>query len=321
MNKILITGANGFIGSHMADYIENYYYDFYTVVGTGRGENKYNRRHYIEADLLNYDQCLEITKGIDIVLHFAADMGGIAYIKGERQGFILRNNAVIDMNILHASLINGVKKFLFTSSSCAYPKHTTDAYYVAPMNEEMMMPAEPENGYGWAKLLTEQACRLYSSYDGSIETRVARLFSTFGPRMEFRGDRAKSIMAFIRKVIEAEDGSEVEMWGTGERRRCYMYVDNVIDGLFKLMESNYRRPVNIGNEISISIKELMEKIIAISGKNLRIKHVMNGKEFGVKGRRCDATKAHEILKWQPFISLDDGIKKTYDWVKEQMEND
>jgi len=313
--RIVVTGAGGLIGYHFSEYLQIHRREN-IVIPTGRKPHKYFGclENFVKADLLDYNMCKAVTEGANLVFHFAATAGGIEKIK-TNQSSIIRNNLTIDMNMLEACASNGVGKFFFASSACVYPNRVTNNYEVPPIKEEDAYPADPDNAYGLGKLTTERACYEYGR-DTKMKTRVARFFSIFGEGMEFEGSGTKSIMALMGKVAKAKDGDEVEMWGSGNRTRCFCHVDNIMEPIWKLIMSDYPYPINIGSDEPISIWELLSKMIVdLSKKDILIKPIETGVEKGVKGRNCDATKAYDILGWKPHISLDEGIKRTYYWVK------
>ena len=243
------------------------------------------------------------------------NLGGIKYIS-ENETSIMRDNTLIDLNMIQASCDNRVKKFFYSSSACVYPASSTNELYVKPIKEEDAYPADPEVGYGWEKIYTEQLLKRYKK-EKNLDIKVARFFSVYGNEIPYKGDDVKSLIALCRKVAEAKDGGEIEIWGDGKQVRCFCYVTDVVDGIIKLMESDYSGPFNIGSDMPVSIEEVVDTIIKISGKKIIKKYNLNG-VTGVKGRNCDCTKAKTLLNWKQSISLEDGIKKTYNWIVEDM---
>jgi len=307
MSRIIVTGAGGFIGHHLVKYLKakgDY------VIGIDikyPGFERTSADEFYPWDLSSHN-C--ILNDIDEVYHLAADMGGIGYIETNR-AVIMRNNALININTLNKSM---AKKFLFTSSACVYPQYLQDKPDVMGLKESDAFPADAEPGYGWEKLMMELLCKYYHE-DYGIETRIARLHNIYGPLGTYEGGREKSPAALCRKVIEAK--GEIEIWGDGNRTRSYCYIDDCIEGLYRLMQSNYRKPINIGSDRMVSINELADMIIKISGKKITKQYDLS-KPQGVVGRNADIRKAKEILDWEPKVSLEEGLEKTYRWIEKRL---
>jgi len=217
--------------------------------------------------------------------------------------------------MLEAARESGAKKFLYTSSACIYPLYKQQTPDVTPLREEDAYPADPEDGYGWEKLFSERQCRHYFE-DFALETRVARFHNIFGPLGTYDGGREKSPAAICRKVALAVDGGEIEVWGDGTQTRSYCYIDDCVEGVRRLMASSHRDPLNIGQERLISINELVDVVAGIAGKRITRRHVPGA--LGVKGRTSDNTKLRAVLGWEPRVSLEEGLRRTYGWIEEQL---
>ena len=313
--RVLVNGAGGFIGHHMVKYLVA---KGYWVRGVDIKEPEYepSPAHEFEMlDLRRWDSCLLATRGIDEVVQLAADMGGIGYIS-YHYAESARNNVLISTHMLDASRINGVSKFFFSSSACVYPQSLQSSADVTPLKEEDAHPSDPDEGYGWEKLFTEQLCRYYAE-DYGLETRVARFHNIYGPLGTYDGGREKAPAAICRKVALAKDGSEIEVWGDGLQTRSFMYIDDCVEGIHRLMQSGCRGPLNLGTDRLITINELADVVSRIAGKTLRRRHNLTGPE-GVRGRNSDNTRVRQELNWEPSISLEDGLTTTYRWIEAQM---
>ena len=262
------------------------------------------------------DSCLEATRDIDEVYGLAANMGGIGFIETNK-AVIVRDNTLINMHSIEAARINGVKRYLYTSSACIYPGYLQQKTDVTPLREEHAYPADAEDGYGWEKLYMERVCRHYQE-DFGLETRVVRFHNIFGPLGTYDGGREKSPAAICRKVALANDVDTIEVWGDGQQTRSYCYIDDCVEGIYRLMRSDYSEPLNLGQDRMLSINELVDIIAAIAGKKIS-KHYDLTKPQGVRGRNSDNTRLNEVLNWQPAISLEDGLAKTYQWIASELE--
>jgi nucleoside-diphosphate-sugar epimerase len=310
MIKALVTGANGFIGHYLVKELKK---RGYWVRTTGLDYNQYSNLgdDFKKGNLVNSSDCYKAIAGdVDWVFHMAAQIGGIKYIS-ENESIIMHNNVVMDMNMIDAALNLGATKFFYPSSACVYPASATDSFDPKPITEDMAYPANPEVGYGWEKLYMEQTLLHYQK-ETKMNVKIARFFSTYGPDMDYEGDNVKSLMALCRKVAEAPDGGEIEVWGPGTQLRAFCYVEDVVDGIIRLTESLHTGPINMGNNASISINDLAKMIIDISGKNISIKNVEG--IVGVKGRRCSIENAQKLLGWQPTTAMKIGVERTYEWV-------
>jgi len=242
-------------------------------------------------------------------------MGGIGYITAYHAD-VARNNILINAHMLEASRINGVKKFLFSSSACIYPQYKQNTPDVTPLKEEDAYPADPEPGYGWEKLFTEELCRYYWQ-DYRFETRIVRFHNVYGPLGTYEGGREKAPAAICRKIALARDGDEIEVWGDGNQTRSFMYIDDCVEGLLRIMASDYREPLNLGTDRLVTINELVDIVAKIAGKNIRKKHDLS-KPQGVRGRNSDNTKLRQVLGWEPQIPLEVGLEVTYKWIESEL---
>jgi nucleoside-diphosphate-sugar epimerase len=309
--NILVTGAGGFIGHHLVKYLVQ---RGYWVRGVDLKLPEYEPSAAQEFELLDlrrWDSCLQATRGMHEVYALAAEMGGIGFIETHKAQ-IVRDSSLINLHTIEAARVNGVQRFLFTSSACIYPgylQHETD---VKPLREEDAYPADAEDGYGWEKLYMERTCRHYRE-DFGLETRVVRFHNIFGPLGTYDGGREKSPAAISRKVALAADGDTIEVWGDGHQTRSYCYIDDCVEGIYRLMRSEYPDPINLGQDRLISVNELVRMIAAIAGKTIYTAHDLT-KPQGVRGRNSDNTRLREVLLWEPHISLEDGLARTYRFI-------
>lgn len=316
MKRALVCGAGGFIGGHLVNRLKS---EGYWVRGVDLKHNEYNNGNadeFVIGDLTDPVICRQVVEGgFDEVYQLAADMGGAGYIfTGENDAAVMHNSALCNLNMLHAAQQAGVKKIFYSSSACMYPEYNQLDPDNPKCSEESAYPAAPDSEYGWEKLFSE---RLYLTYQRNlgITVKVARFHNIFGPQGTWKGGREKAPAAICRKVIETEDGGTIEIWGDGKQTRSFLYVEECVEGVRRLMESDFSGPVNIGSEEMISINDFAKLIAEISGKNITIKNIP-GPE-GVRGRNSDNALIQEKLGWAPSHSLREGITKTYHWIAEQ----
>jgi GDP-D-mannose 3',5'-epimerase len=313
--KVLVTGAGGFIGHHLTKYLVG---RGYWVRGVDIKEPEYEpsaAHEFLSLDLRYWEHCMEAARGVDEVCALAANMGGIGFIETNK-AVIVRDNTFISLHTLEAARVNGVKRFLYTSSACIYPGYLQQSAGVTPLKEEDAYPADAEDGYGWEKLYMERACRHYRE-DFGLETRVVRFHNIYGPLGTYDGGREKSPAALCRKIALAEDGGAIEVWGDGLQTRSYCYIDDCVEGIYRLMRSDYPHPLNLGTDRLISINELVELVARVAGKRIYRRHDLS-KPQGVRGRNSDNSRLRAVLGWEPATSLEDGIQITYHWIAEEL---
>lgn len=314
-NRILVTGAGGFIGHHLVKRLKH---EGHWVRGVDLKPPEYEPSAADEFRLLDLRRpvaCRQATCGIHEVYNLAADMGGIGYI-GTRCANIAHNNTLINVNMLEASRKNEVGRYLFSSSACVYAQSKQTSTAVEPLKETDAYPADPEPGYGWEKLYAEQMCEYYRR-DYGLETRIARFHNVYGPLGTYDGGREKAPAAISRKVALAPDGGEIEIWGDGAQTRSFMYIDDCVEGLLRIMASEFREPLNLGNDRLVTINELVDLISGIAGKKLRRRHLLD-KPQGVRGRNSNNKRLREVLGWEPRMSLEDGLAVTYRWIESEI---
>jgi GDP-D-mannose 3',5'-epimerase len=315
MEKILVTGGGGFIGSHLARYLLQQG-NFVRIADINFSE--YIKEEYcsekLKLDLRNWENCLVATRGIDKVYNLAANMGGIGFITSIGAE-VMHDNVLINTYMLEASRLNKIKRFLFTSSACVYPTYRQTDPDAKGLREEDAYPADPDNFYGWEKLFTEKLCEAYQR-DCGMDIRILRYHNIYGPEGTYKGGREKSPAALCRKVAESHNEGSITIWGDGKQTRSYCYIDDAVSGTVMLMESDWDKPINIGSDRLVTIDELADIIIKISGKSIVKKYDLTAPQ-GVRGRNADLRLARTVIGWKSQVSLEDGLTKTYKWIETQ----
>jgi GDP-D-mannose 3',5'-epimerase len=313
--RVLVTGAGGFIGHHLVDFLKR---RGYWVRGVDLKYPEYSQVNADEFEILDlrrWDETLLAMRGIDHVYALAADMGGMGFISAHHAE-ILHNNALINLNTMEAARLNGVSRYLYSSSACVYPEYRQTDADVTPLREEDAYPANPQDAYGWEKLVSEKLAEYYAS-DYGIATRIVRFHNIYGPYGTYDGGREKAPAALCRKIAKVESGGAIEIWGDGEQTRSFCHVDDCVEGIYRLMLSDHGEPLNLGTEQLISINDLARLIIEISGKqDVSLEHVPGPQ--GVRGRNSDNTRLRAVLGWEPGITLEVGLQETYRWINKQV---
>jgi GDP-D-mannose 3', 5'-epimerase len=315
--RVLVCGAGGFIGGHLVNRLKA---DGYWVRGADIKEPEFASTmadEFILGDLTDPVNAQAAVDGIEQVYQLAADMGGAGYLfTGDNDAAVMRNSVMINLNILEHGCRARVKRFFYSSSACVYPEYNQLDPQNPKCSEDSVYPAAPDSDYGWEKLFSE---RLYLAYqrNHNASVRIARFHNIFGPEGTWRGGKEKAPAAICRKVAEAPDGGEIEIWGDGKQTRSFLIIEECIEGVRRLMDSDWTGPVNIGSEELVTINRLAEIATEISGKKLRLKHIPG--PLGVRGRNSDNKLIREKLGWAPARPLRDGLEKTYAWISQQVE--
>lgn len=320
MKKALVCGAGGFIGSHLVKRLKK---EGYWVRGVDLKFPEYANTEaddFVVGDLRIPEICrLAVDQPFDEVYQLAADMGGAGFVfSGENDADIMHNSALINLNMIEACWKQNVNKIFYSSSACMYPERNQLDPENPKTSEDSAYPAAPDSEYGWEKLFSE---RLFLAFKRNykMDIRIARFHNIYGPEGSWKDGREKAPAAFCRKVAETPDGATIEMWGDGKQTRSFLFIDECLEGIRRLMESkDFYGPVNIGSEEMVSINQLSEMVMKIAGKKLQIKHIPG--PLGVRGRNSDNALIKEKLGWEPNYSLNEGLKKTYKWISEQVKN-
>ena len=319
MKRTVVLGAGGFIGGHLVSRLRK---EGCWVRGVDIKQHEFKNseaNNFVIADLRDPIKVNEvIDDSIDEVYQLAADMGGSTYINtGEHDSDVMHNSCLINLNVLKTCSQKNVKKIFYSSSACVYPEYNQLDPDNPKCSEDTTYPAEPDSEYGWEKLFSERLYFVFNKDFPKLDIRVARFHNIYGPYGTYEGGKEKAPAAFCRKVAMAHNGDTVEVFGDGLQTRSFLLVDECIEGIMRLMESDFKGPVNIGSEEMINMNDFMKMIIKISGKNLKIKNTpFHG--VGVRGRNSDNKLIKEKLNWEPNFSLEKGIEITYEWIKTQL---
>jgi GDP-D-mannose 3', 5'-epimerase len=314
MAKYLVVGGGGFIGGHLIRRLLDEKNELRAVdlKPLDLWFQKFEVSQNFSLDMQEYENCLEMTKDVDYVINLACNMGGIGFIENNKADCML--SVLINTNLLRACRENTIKKYFFSSSACAYNKNLQNNPDVEGLKEEDAYPAMPEDGYGWEKLFSERMCRHFTE-DYGLETRVARFHNIYGPLGTFDGGREKAPAAICRKVIEAnlKNVDTIDVWGDGNQTRSFLYIEDCIEAVLKLFNSDYSHPINIGSDEKVTINELISITETCANKKFKRNYQLD-KPQGVKGRSSNNDLIKTVLGWNYRYSLRDGIKKTYDWI-------
>jgi nucleoside-diphosphate-sugar epimerase len=319
MDRILVTGGGGFVGSHLARTLKQQ--GNFVRIADIKFDDYLKEKYYSEKatlDLRVWENCLKATEGMDKVYNLAANMGGIGFIT-EIGAEVMHDNVLINTFMLEAARVNKVKRYLYTSSACVYPTYRQTNPELPGLKEEDAYPADPDNFYGWEKLYTEKLCEAYQR-DYRMDIRVLRFHNIYGPEGTYKGGREKSPAAICRKIVEATNPGKIVIWGDGKQSRSYCYIDDAVRGTITLMESGYTKPINIGSDRLVTINQLADIVTKISGKTISKEYDLNAPQ-GVRGRNADLTLVKKELHWEPKISLEEGLSRTYKWISAQVEQD
>ena len=318
--KILVVGAGGFIGGHLTNRLLR---DGNSIIATDIKPKEYwfqdfeNAKNFYSTDMKDINNCRNVTEGIDYVFNMACNMGGMGFIENNKAECM--QSVLINTNLLISCKENGIKKYFFSSSACAYNTSKQQKVFINGLKEEDAYPAYPEDGYGWEKLFSERMCRHFME-DYGIQVRIARYHNIYGPYGTYDGGREKSPAALCRKVFKAKKNNEkkIEVWGDGKQTRSFLYIDDCIDGTLRLFNSNYSDPVNIGSDEQVSINQMIEIIEDVSGTKKLERVYQLDKPKGVRGRSSNNDLVKKVLNWSFKIKLKEGLKKTYDWISGEM---
>ena len=313
--KYLICGAGGFIGGHLVRDLMD---EGHEVVCADIKPKEFWFQFFEEnknysLDLKEYENCLKVTEGVDLIYNMACNMGGMGFIENNKADCML--SVLINTNLLRASLVHKIKKYFFSSSACVYNGTKQEKIFIKGLKESDAYPAEPEDGYGWEKVFSERMCRHFTE-DFGLETRVIRYHNVYGPLGTYDGGRDKAPAALSRKIALAKmnNEKEIEVWGDGKQTRSFMYIDDCIVGTKKIFNSDLKDVYNLGSDEQVSINQMIDVIEEIADYKVVRKYLLD-KPLGVRGRSSDNTKIQADLNWAPSITLKDGLKKTYKWIE------
>ncbi|HUJ77039.1 MAG TPA: NAD-dependent epimerase/dehydratase family protein [bacterium] len=317
--KVVVTGAGGFIGGWLVRHLREQGFAQVRAVDVRPLEQWYQRFADVEnlqLDLQEAQACRRAAKGMSYVFNLAADMGGMGFIESHKAECML--SVLINTHMLLAAREAGAERYFFSSSACVYAADKQVEADVTALKEADAYPAQPEDGYGWEKLFSERMCRHFRE-DFGLQTRVARFHNVYGPHGTWEGGREKAPAAICRKVIQAElqGPHEIQIWGDGEQTRSFTYIDDCIQGVMKLMESEVVEPLNVGSAELVTINELVDLVEGFAGIRLKRRYQLDAPK-GVRGRNSDNTLIQRHLRWEPRIPLREGMRHTYEWIKGQM---
>ena len=319
MKKVIVCGAGGFIGGHLVKRLKK---EGYWVRGVDIKNHEYVKSEadeFVKGDLRDPVLVKNIFDiAFDEVYQLAADMGGAGFVfSGENDADIMHNSALINLNVVEACVKAKAKKIFYSSSACMYPERNQLDPDNPNCSEDSAYPAEPDSEYGWEKLFSERFY-LAASRNYDLDIRIARFHNIFGPEGSWRDGREKAPAAICRKVAEADNGGEIEIWGDGEQTRSFLYIDECCEAVLRLMKSEYKEPINIGSDEMVTINKLAEMAMEISNKRVTLKHIPG--PLGVRGRNSDNNLIKKELGWAPSAPLFDGLTITYNWINEQLIN-
>jgi GDP-D-mannose 3', 5'-epimerase len=312
--RVLVTGAGGFIGHHMVKYLVA---RGYWVRGADLKYPEFEPSPAHEFELVDLRQAgaaSAVARDVRQIYHLASDLA-LGHITADRAK-VLRNNTLMDVHILDAARLNNVRCLLFTSSACIYPQYLHGQATMRPLREDDAWPADPEEGQGLQKLYTEKLCQYYAE-DFGLETRVVRLHNVYGPLSRYEGGQEKAPAAICRKVALADNGGVIDVWGDGKQTRSFMYIDDCVEGLQRLMCSDCPIPVNLDTGQTVTVDELVGVVAGIAGKTIRIRHNRSMPQ-GARGCNSDSALSRHVLQWQPQVSLAEGLARTYAWIAQQL---
>lgn len=316
MEKILVTGAGGFIGHHMVRFLKGKGYWVRGVdIKLPEHSSPQEADEFLQLDLRNAENCMTATLGIDKVYHLGADMGGMQYIK-TADADIVHNSGMVNLNMVEACRINKVKRIFYSSSACVYPEEKQLTPQVIPLKESDAYPAHPDTSYGWEKLFMEVVLKSYEKQYG-LNVRIARYHNIYGPEGTYEGGKEKAPANMCMQIAYAKDGDNITLYSDGEQTRSFCYIDDCLEGSYRLMESDFNEPMNIGSDQLVSMNQMARIIIGISGKKVGIVYDKT-KEQGVRGRNSDNALIKEKFGWAPPTNLEDGLRTTYGWIAKQV---